>query len=169
MCQTFLSVYIAKAGGICYDVFRGEMMLKNRALQRKRIALYLAVMLMFCAFCADVTSAGERACFANEGHQESGLGQPRAGEFFTGSLPDGERQSVREASGEWQIAPAVRSGRANGFRSGPKGTGVCIAQLVDLCRRTVAGELPVRETDLAITRCRDIIMCYIHNQDGAKG
>lgn len=169
MCQTFLRVYIAKAGGICYDVSRGEMMLKSRALRRRRIALYLAVMLMFCAFFANVTSTGERGRPDEAGRKETRLVKPRAGEFFTGSLPDGERQSVREASGEWQTVLGVRTGRTNGFRNGAKGTGACIAQPDGLHGPTVARERSFGVRNLSITHCRETIICYIHNQDGAKG
>lgn len=144
-------------------------MLKSRALQRKRIAFYLAVMLMFCAFCADGAAAGEVTCFAGVRQQKMLLGQPGAGEFFTGSLPDGERQSVREASGEWQIVLSVRSSRANGFRNSPKGTGAYIVQSSGLHTLSVTGEISAGENGLPITPCREVIVCYIQKQDGAKG
>ena len=48
------------------------------------------------------------------------LETPEAGEFFTGSLPEGERQSVREVVTDWQSTVAVRTGRMTGTKSGPK-------------------------------------------------
>ncbi len=143
-------------------------MLKNRALQRKRIAFYLAVMLMFCAFGTDGVAAFDAVHQAAGCTQKAMLEYPGAGEFFTDSLPLGDRQSVRELSGDWQSIIVIRPGRSAVIKSGPKGTQVFVAAPDGLLRTTAYSEYFGADIEIPIPRCSEIIVCYMHNQDGAK-
>lgn len=144
-------------------------MTKNRAFWANKIALFLAVMLMFSAFCTGGVTAFDSAYQTKGTAGEAVLGSPGAGEFFTGSLPAGERQSVREVSTEWQIVQGIRQNRADGFKNGSGGNGACIVQPGGQFKLHASGENQGAETGESPPHFRDVIVCYIHNQDGQKG
>lgn len=144
-------------------------MTKSRALQRNRIALFLAVMLMFCAFGADGVTV--KKCLAAGGLKaaETVLVCPGAGEFFTDSLPLQEQQSVRELSTVWQGHMVLRPGRITDAKSGCRETQVSISLPMSLCKITFYRNHLMTEGGAPAAHDTEVIICYIHSQDGAKG
>ena len=135
---------------------------------RRKIALFLVAMLMVSAFGAD----GLRACRVEKRGVLSAkdmLSYPDAGEFFTGSLPQEESQSVREFSTNWQSIVVLRPGRLIGT-----GNGIKMMQLYSFFPESLRKATYYRSHSIEQGRApaahdTEIIVCYIHNQDGAKG
>lgn len=147
-------------------------MLKKRALQRNRIALFLAVILIFCAFGTNaILASGHPGISQRAGgyEHETALEHPGAGEFFANSLPHSEQQSVRELSADWQGFICLRPGRDHGTKSGPRAVQVCVAAPGGLLSTTSCSDSSGADDEMPALRCSEIIVCYIHNQDGAKG
>ena len=133
-----------------------------RAFHKNRIALVMAVMLMICAFAAGNDAAVYAKQLSQMTTENVTLLHPEAGEFFTGSLPRTEPQSVREVSGQWQD---VLGTRGAGGRSQLWVTyEPCVLQLTAESREylNLKKEIPVHHSS-------ETIVCYIHNKDGQKG
>ena len=133
-----------------------------RAFHKKCIAVWMAVMLMICAFAA----GNDVAVYAQQLSQMTAenvtLLQPEAGEFFTGSLPRTEPQSVREVSGQWQDV------------LGARGTGGRLQLWVTyepcgLQLTAESKEYSNLKKEIPVHRSSETIVCYIHNKDGQKG
>ena len=145
------------------------MVTKKVALQRNKIALFLAVMLMFCAFGTDGVRACDTVYRADIRGEESVIIYPGAREFFAESLPPEERQSVREVSADWQSTVVVRSGRITGTKNGPKVHESLQVMNDGLSGTSVFGEHTGERGGTSAGYFAEVIICYIHNQDGAKG
>ncbi len=144
-------------------------MTKRRTLQRNRIALLLAVILMFCAFGADGVVPEKRMLLSEQKATSGAIVCPEAGEFFAGSLPLQKQQSVRELLTDWQGNMILRPGRITESRNGCRQAQVSIGLLMSLRKTTFYIEYPVAEGGTPAASGRETIVCYIHNQDGAKG
>lgn len=133
-----------------------------RAFHKNSIALMMAVMLMICAFAA----GNDAAVYAQQLSQKTAgnvtLLHPEAGEFFTGSLPRTEQQSVREVSVHWQDVLGTRGtgGRLQLWVTYEP----AVLQLTakSRVRSDLKKEIPVHHSS-------ETIVCYIHNKDGQKG
>lgn len=137
-------------------------MQKRIAFQKNCIAVLLAVMLMICAFADGNDTA---ACMPELTDMMTGsitLQHPGAGEFFAGSLPQTEPQSVWEASAHWQELLGARG-------LGPR------IQLCTVFETAVLHQMAERREQSDFNRKKpvhhsdEIIVCYIHNKDGQKG
>jgi len=144
-------------------------MSKKSVLRKNKIALFLAVMLMFSAFWAEGTTLDTRLLSGDVQVSRSTLLGPQAGEFFTGSLPRQSQQSVRELSGEWNGFVVLRPGRIAGGKNGYKEIHENADLSVSLRKTTFCREYPITECGAHTAHGREVIICYIHNQDGAKG
>ncbi len=133
-----------------------------KSFHKKSISVIMAVMLMICAFAAgsDTVSCLMRISEMTAGNET--LEHPGAGEFFAGSLPQTEPQSVREASVCWQDL------------LGARGVGVRAA-LWMVSETTVLQQIAQRpwrselKKIIPVHHSGEIIVCYIHNKDGQKG
>ena len=162
-------VSIAKDVCICYDDLRGEIMAKLCRCRKNIIASFLAFMLVFCGLCAE----GAAACEVPDDVCGQGikmtLEHPGAGEFFAGSLPQAERQSVRPVSSYWQ--EVVRTGAQRSFRQLYRLQEVkaLLAEQENLGQRIYSKHRKQENSGISSCGSQAIIVCYIHNQDGAKG
>lgn len=144
-------------------------MAKVRTLQLNFIALLMAVTLMFCGFGVDGTARG--ICLGTgefKGAHDT-LVCPGAGEFFTGSLPLAESQSVRELSTDWQSIVVLRPGRLGSAGSGYKELQLHVVFPESLRKVTFYREHSITEGKAPAAHDTEVIVCYIHNKDGAKG
>lgn len=163
--SNFFYMCIAKELSFCYDNPRGETMRKIKALRNNKIALCMAVMLMFCAFAAggelsfDVSFVSE---IPDADTAHTTLCRPGAGEFFTGSLPQTEPQSVRETSVHWQELLGSRISAARNDLCVFHGQEVLNQSPENRARSELKKKIPVHHSNA-------IIVCYIHNKDGQKG
>ena len=144
-------------------------MTKKMALQRNKIALLLAVMLIFGAFGSDAIRACDMMNRTNNASDIAVLLYPGAGEFFTDSLPLKECQSVREVSADWQSVAVVRAGRLVGAKGGPREQGILQLLMDGLIGITASGDSPGEKIRRQPRCFSKVIVCYIHNKDGAKG
>ena len=144
-------------------------MTRGRGFSANKIALYLAIMLMFSAFCTDGIKAFELSLCNGNPAGETTLGYPGAGKFFTGSLPLQEQQSVREASAGWQLIQGIRVSRYETLKNGFGGSGICPARQIGITGVYDYGDSCEIEPEAVMCRARDVIVSYIHNQDGQKG
>lgn len=137
---------------------------------KRRIALFLTVMLVFCTLSTDAVLSRDVRGQIEKKSQCSPvmlLEHLPAGEFFTDLLLEGQRQSVMEVSADWQSV--LRAGETMCLnRGGVKGTGLfdVAPEIVTGYRRFGGFWRP--EHSLGPLHCREIIVCYIHNQDGEK-
>ena len=144
-------------------------MAKRRALRSKFIAFAVAVMLMFCGFGTEGIALRECRGYDSFRVVEGNLVSPGAGEFFTGSLPLQESQSVRELSTDWQSAVILRPSRLSGAGSGCKEMQICTFFPDSLRKVTFYKKYSVTDGEAPAAHDTEVVVCYIHNQDGAKG
>ncbi len=140
-------------------------MRKIKALRNNQISLCMAVMLMFCAFAAGADlSASVRSVSAisDADTAYATLCRPGAGEFFTGSLPQTEPQSVRETSAHWQELFGTRISGARNDLCIVQGQAFLQSSSENRARSELKKKIPVHHSNA-------IIVCYIHNKDGQKG
>ena len=140
-----------------------------KVLRTGKIALYLAVILMFCAFWTDGIALGGQLHPAGLKAPQSSLEYPGAGEFFTGSLPLAESQSVRELSTDWQSIVVLRPGRLGSAGNGYKEMQLHVVFPESLRKVTFYREHSITEGKAPAAHDTEVIVCYIHNKDGAKG
>ncbi len=147
-------------------------MQKIAVFQKNRIAMLLAVMLMFCAFAAGNDNA-DRVVRLSDAKPESAVSLwMGTGEFFTDSLPQAEAHSVREATVQWQelIGSVGQGGRLQRGRTPGGRLSHLWITFAAIAMQQLA--LSLGRADLkkekAVHHSNEIIVCYIHNKDGQK-
>lgn len=127
-------------------------------------------MLVFCTLSTDaVLSRDVKGQIEKKSQCSQGmlLEHLPAGEFFTDLLLEGQRQSVMEVSADWQsVLHAGETLCLN--RGGVKGTGLCAVAPEIVAEYSRFGSSRSLEQGMEPLHCREIIVCYIHNQDGEK-
>ena len=137
-------------------------MQKQRVFQKKCIVLIMAVMLMFSAFAAGSNVADSMFVRADDRPGQGTMLRPEAGEFFAGSLPQVEPESVRETTVHWQELLCSR-GQSARFQLCAAFEAIALPPIAEHLKRKD------RIKEKTVHHSSEIIVCYIHNKDGQKG
>lgn len=124
-------------------------------------------MLVFCTLSTDAVLSRDVRGQIEKKSQVMLLEHLPAGEFFTDLLLEGQRQSVMEVSADWQSV--LRAGETMCLnRGGVKGNGFFAVAPEIVTGYSRFGGFWCPERSLEPLHCREIIVSYIHNQDGEK-